>query len=109
MRETILALHLHDSEPVAVMALTAEFRQEGSVWLAECFELGTAAYASTLEKSSKELLDAIELQLNEVEKLGFAREFLRVHGVRVYNLPGHSPQETHVGRSSWENLSLATV
>lgn len=83
MREAWAAIHFEGSKPVAVAILTADlFRDEGK-WLAECLELGTATYASTLEEAQLELAEAVHLQLDEVEALGFLDEFLRDRGVKL--------------------------
>lgn len=57
------------------------FEEQGDLWVGTCFELGTSTFADTLEGVREEVADAVLLQLNEVERLGFMTEYLREHGV----------------------------
>ena len=47
-----------------------------------CLELGTTTFADTLDELRKEISDAVTLQLDEIERLGFIEEFLRDHSVQ---------------------------
>ena len=38
--------------------------------------LGTSTFSDKLEDTQAELREALELQLNEVERLGYVREYL---------------------------------
>lgn len=66
---------------VTSVTLTFRFKQEGPYWVGVCSELGTSAYGHTLSEAERELGEAIELQLNEIERLGFLEEYLRHHNV----------------------------
>ena len=63
------------------VVLTLTYWQESGQWLAECQELGTAAFGQTMEEAQEDLRDAVSLQLDGALKLGFLPEFLREHGV----------------------------
>ena len=79
MRETKVVLRYRNSEPVTGVLLTLEFQEEDGRWLGECIEFGTAAFANSLPEVKKELTEAILLQLNEMEALGFIEGFLHEH------------------------------
>ena len=70
MRETAVAVHRSIEGHDGLILLTLDLRRNGKSWLGTRIELGTAAYADSLEELREELLDAISLQLNEVERLG---------------------------------------
>ena len=79
MRETIIALHWVVADcPDYVFPLTYEYQKDtdGEEWVGVCLELGTAASADTLDEVKKQLNDAVWLQLNEIERLGFIEEYL---------------------------------
>ncbi|MSQ33953.1 MAG: hypothetical protein EXR60_06020 [Dehalococcoidia bacterium] len=90
LRETHALYRFEDQNPVEEINVTLDYQREHkgkARWQAECLELGTAVYADTLEEARKELGEAILLQLTEIEKMGFIREFLEDHGVRPATLP----------------------
>ena len=77
-------IHLDDrGSPDYWVELTAEYQEELGQWAGICFELGTAAQADTLAQVQAELLEAVELQLNETEKLTDIQEYLAENEVRV--------------------------
>ena len=49
--------------------------------------LEPSAFSDTLEHAQVELREAMELQLNEVERLGYAREYLDKNQVPVASIP----------------------
>ena len=83
MRETEVAFRSRDGKPKEVILLTIDFKERAGQWLAECLELGTAAYADTLEDARREIRDNVTLQLGSVEELGFIEEYLRQHNVSL--------------------------
>lgn len=87
--------------------LTAEFREEAGEWLAECLELGTATYGSTLKVARKELTGAVLLQLNQVEQMGFSKEFLADHGVHPSVI--RPPKSSSSRKASWAAPVAAAV
>lgn len=107
MIETLLAVRYKDSKHISVAALTVSVWLEGEIWIAECLELGTSTYASTLEDVRKELSEAVTLQLREMESLGFIEEFLRDHHVRLFRID-QPPSSSRRG-SSWVTPTLASV
>lgn len=92
---TLVAVQHKDDVPVAAVILNVSLREEERRWLGECVELGTATFANTLNELRMELVEAIMLQLNQVEELGFVEDFLRDHGVTRVSI------QPKVG-STWE-------
>lgn len=76
-----------DGRPVEVSVLTVEFEQEDGMWIGTCLELGTSTQAQTLEELQAELTDAVDLQLNEMARLGYTRDYLRAQGAKVLPIP----------------------
>ena len=107
MREGIVAVRRHGDSIVSIMLLTGEFQQEEGVWLAECLELGVVAYASTLDEAKRDLSEAIDLQLNEVERLGFIEEYLKERRVQVHPVPKITAQPPE--EQIWANVGLVGV
>ena len=106
MRETEVAFRSSDGKPKEVILLTIDFKERAGQWLAECLELGTAAYADTLEDARREIRDNVMLQLGSVEELGFIEEYLRQHNVSLLSLETPAPQaET----PTWAVPALAGV
>ncbi len=87
MRDTLVAILRLDGRPVEMSVLTVEFEQEDGMWIGTCLELGTSTQAQTLEELQSELTDAVDLQLNEMARLGYTSEYLRTQGVRVLPIP----------------------
>lgn len=78
--------------PDFVLGLTFEYQQEAGEWAGICVELGTVASAETLEQAELELRDAVELQLSEMERLGYLHEYLEMQGVQIVPIkPAASP------------------
>lgn len=80
-RETTLAIMSEGDEPMDAVLLTLEYMLDGGKWTGECLELGTAAFSDTSDDVRGQLVEAVELQLNEVHKLGFIDQFLKNHGL----------------------------
>ncbi len=81
MQETITVIHADGRgfSDYAVI-LTCAYTQEAGQWIGVCEELGTSAFSDTLAQTQVELREALELQLNEVERLGDVREYLSSGG-----------------------------
>lgn len=105
MKESFILFLFRQGKPAEAIVLTVDFSQEENKWLAECLELGTATYADTLEDVGREISEAIELQLNECERLGFADKFLSEHGVR--RIPIQPPKARKPKGPTWVAPSLA--
>ena len=88
VQESITVVHSDDqgSSDYAIM-LTCTYTQESGQWVGVCEELGTSAFSDTLEHAQVELREAMELQLNEVERLGYAREYLDKNQVPIASIP----------------------
>jgi predicted RNase H-like HicB family nuclease len=99
MRESFLVVKYEGAGPKIALVLTREFQQEDDCWLAECLELGSATYSSTLAEAREELTEAVVLQLSEVEELGFLEDFLRDRRVQSLAISPR-PAKPH-GVSSW--------
>lgn len=72
-----------NGSPDYVIVLTFEFNQESNQWVGLCLELGTSTFADSLEQTRLELQEAVELQLNEMEKLTEVTEYLVENHVRI--------------------------
>ncbi|MXY22667.1 MAG: hypothetical protein F4Y49_15200 [Dehalococcoidia bacterium] len=75
------------------LSLTCEYKREDGQWVGICRELGTSAYSEELEDAETQLAEAIKLQLDEMERLGYAEEYLEDNGVTPV------PVDTHIGFS----------
>ena len=76
-RESFQAFH--SKRPGALeyaIAVTCTYSREGNQWVGICDELGTSAFADTLERARIELQEAIQLQLNEVERIADLKDYL---------------------------------
>lgn len=75
--EKVAVTHTDNSAiPDYTFNLTFTYQQESGQWVGICAELGTSAFAETLEQMQYELRDAVELQLNEMERIADMREYL---------------------------------
>ena len=91
MRETATVIHRNNQgSPDYVIVLTFEFCEESGQFVGVCLELGTSAFAETLQQTRLELREAVELQLNEVERLGFIDDYLSENHVRIVNMDADS-------------------
>ena len=86
MREQAIAVEISERGPSNLVLLTLELTQEEDVWVGTCIELGTCAYADTIEELRGEIADAIGLQLNEAMRLGFIDEYIQERNVRTLPL-----------------------
>ncbi len=84
-RESIHVFH-RDARgvPDYSVALICTYTLEADQWVGVCEQLGTPAFAETLEQVRLELQDAVQLQLNEVERLTDVREYLEESGVSIF-------------------------
>ena len=83
VREQAIAVELTERGPSNLVLLTLDLTQEDEVWVGTCIELGTSAYADSLEELRGEIADAIGLQLNEAMRLGFIDEYIQERSVRT--------------------------
>lgn len=103
MRETLIAIQTsEEGRRQSLVLLTVDLRQHEGAWVATCIELGTSAYSDTLDELRQEIADAIVLQLNEAERLGFIDDYLQEHAASLLQLPAETPaaKEEH-----WELVS----
>lgn len=70
-----------DGIPDYTLSLKCEYTQEDGQWVGVCIELGTSAFSEELEDAQTELAEAITLQLEEMERLGYAEEYLEDNGI----------------------------
>jgi predicted RNase H-like HicB family nuclease len=96
MYETVQYFYIGDGRfPDYLILLNLEYSQEDDKWVGVCAELGTSTFADTLEELRHELREAVQLQLNEVNRLGFVQEFLRDHRVpQIVIRPTDSSQDS---------------
>ena len=77
MTESIQVIHSDEFGASDYMInLTLRYYQETGQWVGFCEELGTSAFADDLEQTQVELREAVELQLNGVEKITDVRDYL---------------------------------
>ena len=95
MRDTVAVIHRNgQGSPDYVIVLTFEYSEEAGKWVGVCLELGTSTFAETLEQVRGELREAVELQLNEMERLSDIRDFLEEIHVRIAQIDtGARPRE----------------
>ena len=86
LRDTAIVGCTTEGEEMNIIVLTEEYEEYDNKWIGTALELGVSTYADTLDEARRELGDAIELQLNEVESLGFIDEYLQEHNVRKRTL-----------------------
>ncbi|MCH7745690.1 MAG: hypothetical protein IIC84_06425 [Chloroflexi bacterium] len=86
LRDTVIVGYTTEGEEINIVVLTEEYEEYDNKWVGTALELGVSTYADTLDEVRRELGDAIELQLNEVEHLGFIDEYLQEHNVRKRTL-----------------------
>ena len=77
MRETTTVIHRNEEGSADyVIVLTFEFTQEAGQRVGLCLELGASTFAGALEQTRLELQEAVELQLNEIGRLGNIQDYL---------------------------------
>jgi predicted RNase H-like HicB family nuclease len=99
MRDTVLALRTGAERTQSVILLTVDFQEYEGQWVGTILELGVSTYADTLDELRSELTDALLLQLNEIERLGFTDEYLKEQGVKQLVLPDKLDDKTD---HNWE-------
>lgn len=65
------------------VVLTFFFRREGSVWTAECRELGTATYGRSLLRVRNELIELVDLHLRSLQEVGQLQGFFQEHDIQL--------------------------
>ena len=109
MRDLLPAALMSDGRAVAMIVLTADFEQEDGLWIGTCLELGTSTQAETLDELRAELKDAIDLQLNEMARLGYTREYLRSQGVKLMAMPEWEPVDRSYPKPPPERWGMLAV
>lgn len=90
MKETINMFHSYGHGVVDhVILLNLEYIEEADRWVGFCAELGTSTYGETLSEAREELRDAVKLQLDEIDKLGYVWDFLQDNHVVISNVAVH--------------------
>ena len=107
MRDTVVAIHRgKDGILDYFISLTLEYIEEDDKWVGTCLESGTSTFAKTLSQVRKELSEAVSLQFNEVERLGFIKEYLTEHSIHMNPIHaargGTEPGFAFVGGDSTE-------
>jgi predicted RNase H-like HicB family nuclease len=83
-RETIQVFHSDAQGSLDfAITLTCTYSQEGDQWVGICDELGTSAFADTLDQARTETQEAVQLQLNEVERITDIRGYLADNEVPI--------------------------
>ena len=93
IRETIVVTHTDNSGITDyTIKLTFAYHEEEGQWVGICTELGTATCAETLELTQMELKDAVELQLNEVDRISDVQGYLADNDVEI--VPSKLPKQS---------------
>ena len=71
-----------------VFSLAFDLEKEGEQWTSTCLELGISTFGDTLDEAKNGLQEAVTLQLNEMERLGFIAAYLEENRVSVIPLTG---------------------
>lgn len=58
-------------------------KEKDGRWTAECKELGTATFGNSLEEVREFIKEAIELQLNSLERNGQRKRFFKENGITL--------------------------
>ncbi len=88
MQEAALGLHTDNAgSPDYFIPLTMEYVFQEGKWVGTCLEIGASSFADELGEMKSRLFEAVDLQLSEVERLGFLEDFLRDHSVSTYPIP----------------------
>ena len=88
MQEAVVVLHTNSAgSPDYFMPLTMEYVIQEGKWVGICLEIGASHFADDLNEMKSRLFEAVDLQLSEVERLGFRDEFLQDHSVVAYPIP----------------------
>ena len=66
--------------------ITVVFRREDDVWTAECLELGTSAFGSSVEEAKEAVEDLIGLHLSTLEELGERERFFSDRGIKLHKV-----------------------
>jgi predicted RNase H-like HicB family nuclease len=97
MRDTVTVIHRNgQGSPDYLVLLTFEYREESGSWVGLCPELGTSAFSDSPEQARLELREAVELQLNELERLTQIQEYLLENDVPVVPI-GPDPSSQAAG------------
>lgn len=70
---------IHSDESGAsdyIINLTLHYYQEAGQWVGYCEELGTSAFSGDLQQTQAEVREAVELQLNGVDRITDVRDYL---------------------------------
>ena len=68
---------------MAHIALSIEIEREGDAFTAFCSELGTASCGDTEDEALENIVEAVTLHLNTLEKLGQRERVFREAGIEV--------------------------
>ena len=83
-KETVKVAHRDNlGEYDYAIELTLLYYFESGQWVGVCDELGTSAFADSLEQMKIELRDAVALQLNEMERIADIRDYLADNQVAI--------------------------
>ncbi len=84
MQETFHLWRYVNSEPKGFVHLTFSYEKAGEIWVGECLELGTATEAASIEQAKLQLAEAVKLQLDQMDEMGYIDGFLREHNIPLY-------------------------
>lgn len=82
-----------EEDEMTNLKITIEFWKEGNLYVARSPELDMVSQGETLEEAKKNLIEVVEIQLEEMKKLGTLDEFLEDTGYVVKNNVAESVKE----------------
>ncbi len=92
MQETVVVTHTDGSGvPDYTIKLTFAYHKEEGQWVGICTELGTATCDEMLEQTKADLKDAVELQLNEIDRISDVKGYLTDNNVEI--VPAKLPEQ----------------
>ena len=108
MRDTVIVVHRDKQGALDYLVqLTFDYFQEEGGWTGICLELGTATDSDALEQTQLQLHEAVEIQLNEMERLCDIEEYLRDNCAQMVPIdPAVRPEEAGF---VWPGLVRATL
>jgi len=68
------------------LKITIEFWREGKLYIANSPELDILSQGKSLEEAKKNLFEVIEIQFEEMKKLGTLDDFLRDMGFNIHGM-----------------------
>ena len=66
------------------VVLTLQFHKQGTRWVGQCDELGTATFGRSLPEADQRLKEAVFLHLNTLEGVGERERFFKENNIQLH-------------------------